>query len=162
MYKPLDIAAYIIKLSNEIGEPLTNMKLQKLVYYVFAWYAVEKGKKLFDEPIYAWKYGPVIKSIYSEYQIYGADVIKKVGKGDPEALDAFTKSLIEDVFNVYGNKTAIELMSLTHSEAPWRDAFESASGDTPISFDAIVGFYKARKEASEVGDGKEEKQAVLS
>ena len=42
MYKPLDIAAYIIRRSNEIGEPLTNMQVQKLLYYAFAWYAVEK------------------------------------------------------------------------------------------------------------------------
>ena len=153
MYEPLDIAAYIIKLSNEIGEPLTNMKLQKLVYYAFAWYAVERGEMLFDEPIYAWKYGPVVTSVYEAYQGYGADVIKEVQKGKAESLDDYAKALIEEVFTVYGNKTAIELMSLAHSEAPWRDTFNPANQNTPISFEKILKFYRAKKEIAKKEDG---------
>ncbi len=149
MSKPLDIAAYIVKLSKDTGEPVTNMKLQKLVYYTYVWYAVEKGKPLFKEPIKAWKYGPVITSVYEAYKDYGADVIKEVQAGNPESLDAFTKALAEDVFKVYGNKSAIELMELAHSEAPWRDTFNPKNQNTPIPFDMILDFYKARKEALE-------------
>lgn len=159
MYKPLDVAAYIIKLSDEIGEPITNMKLQKLIYYVFAWYAVEKGEPLFEEKIFAWKYGPVVASVYDVYKIYGADIIKEVQKGNPEAMDEFTQSLIEDIFNIYGNKTAIELMSLTHSEAPWRDSFDPGYQNTEIPFDLIHKFYKQRKATSEA-DGKESQPEV--
>ncbi len=75
-------------------------------------------------------------------------------KGNPDALDDFTESLVEDIFNIYGNKTAIELMSLTHSEAPWRDTFDPGFQNTEISFDKILKFYKQRKETSEA-DGKE-------
>ena len=141
MYNPLDIAAYIIQLSNEIGEPLTNMKLQKLLYYAFSWYAVEKNKPLFDENIMAWKYGPVVVSVYKAYEKFGADIIKKASDGDPNALDDFTKSLVDDVFSVYGNKTAIELANLTHSEAPWRDTFNPENQNTPIPFKAVVQYY---------------------
>lgn len=155
MLKPLDIAAYIIQLSKDIGEPLTNMKLQKLVYYSFVWYAVEKGKPLFKEPIYAWKYGPAILSVYKAYQEYGADVVKETKSGNLEALDDFTKAIIEDVFNVYGNKTAIELMNLTHSEAPWRDTFDPKDQNTIIPFELILEFYKARKEIAEANNEQE-------
>ncbi|HSX48825.1 MAG TPA: type II toxin-antitoxin system antitoxin SocA domain-containing protein [Candidatus Saccharimonadales bacterium] len=155
MYKPLDIAAYLVKLSNDIGEPLTNMKLQKLIYYVFAWYAVEKGEKLFDEEIFAWKYGPVITSVYDAYKEFGADVIKEVKDGKPQTLDSFTKSLIEEVFNIYGNKTAIELVNLTHSEAPWRDTFNPDNQNTAIPFEDILNYYKARKQTSTIENGKE-------
>lgn len=156
MLKPLDIAAYIVKLSNEIGEPMTNMKLQKLVYYTFVWYAVEKNKRLFKEGIKAWKYGPVVTSVYEAYKDYGADVIKETKGGNPESLDSFTKFLIEDVFKVYGNKSAIELMDLAHSEAPWRDTFDPKDQSKVIPFEAIVSFYKARKEASGSGYVKQE------
>lgn len=148
MYKPLDIAAYIVKLSNEIGEPVTNMKLQKLIYYTFVWYAVEKNKRLFKEGIQAWKYGPVVTSVYETYKTYGGDVIKEMKNGNPDSLDDFTKSLIEDVFRVYGGKNAIELMELAHSETPWRDTFDPKDQTKVIPFEAIVSFYKARKEAS--------------
>ena len=149
MSKPLDIAAYIIKLSDEIGEPVTNMKLQKLIYYTFVWYAVEKNKPLFKEKIRAWKYGPVITSVYDAYQEYGADVIKEIKSGNPDSLDDFTKSLVEDIFKVYGGKNAIELMNLAHSEAPWRDTFDPKNQNKAIPFEAIVSFYKARKKALE-------------
>lgn len=145
MYKPLDIAAYIIQLSNQIGEPLTNMKMQKLLYYAFAWYAVEKKEPLFEEKIMAWKYGPVVVSVYKAYEKFGADIIKEAANGNPNALDKFTKSLINDVFSVYGNKTAIELMSLTHSEAPWRDTFNPANQNTPIPFEAVIQYYTTKR-----------------
>jgi len=155
MYKPLDIAAYIVRLSEKIGEPITNMKLQKLIYYVFAWYAVEKGEKLFDEPILAWKYGPVITSVYEVYKDFGADVIKGVKDGKPQDLDSFTKSLIEEVFTIYGGKTAIELMNLTHSEAPWRDTFNPNNQNKEIPFEEIKEYYKARKEIYTRENGEE-------
>ncbi|MCX6704535.1 MAG: DUF4065 domain-containing protein [Candidatus Woesebacteria bacterium] len=145
--KPLDIAAYIVKLSQDTGEPVTNMKLQKLVYYTYAWYAAEKGEPLFKEPIEAWKYGPVVTSVYEAYKGFGADVIKEPRDGNPDNLDKFTKALIDDVFKVYGGKSAVELVELAHSEAPWRDTFNPAHQDTPIPFESIMSFYKARKEA---------------
>ena len=148
MYKPLDIAAYIIQLSNQIGEPLTNMKMQKLLYYAFVWYAVEKKEPLFKEAIMAWKYGPVVVSVYKAYEKFGADIIKEATNGNPNALDKFTKSLINDVFSVYGNKTAIELMGLTHSEAPWRDTFNPDNQNTAIPFEAMVQYYTAKKAAT--------------
>lgn len=146
--KPLDIAAYIVELSQNTGEPVTNMKLQKLVYYTYAWYAAEKGKPLFEEPIEAWKYGPVVASVYEAYKSFGADVIKAPQEGDSKNLDSFTISLIDDIFKVYGGKSAIELVELTHSEAPWRDTFNPDHQDTPIPFETIMSFYKARKEAT--------------
>lgn len=55
----LDVSNYIVTLSAEIGEPVTNMKLQKLLFYSYAWNLVEnKRNKLFTEKIIAWKYGP--------------------------------------------------------------------------------------------------------
>lgn len=141
---PQDVAAYLIDLSNEIGEPLTNMKLQKLLYYTYAWFAVEKNKPLFEETIKALKYGPVVMSIYEEYKSCGADVIKDKKSGNPNNLDEFTKLLTEDVFQIYGDKTAIDLMRLTHSEAPWRDTFRPDAGVTEIPFKKIRDYYVFR------------------
>ena len=74
----LDIANYLIYLSEMIGEPLTNMKLQKLLYYCYAWFLVDKNneEQLFDEEIQAWQYGPVIPLVYDVYKIHGADNIQ--------------------------------------------------------------------------------------
>ena len=149
MYKAIDVSAYLVKLSIDIGEPLTNMKLQKLLYYLYSWYAVEKGEPLFEEPFYAWKYGPVVIPVYQTYQKYGADIIRSSESGNPDALDEATKLLADDVFSVYGNKTAIELMELSHSEAPWRDTFNPNNQNTEIPFKTILAFYTEKKKLSE-------------
>ena len=153
MYKAIDVAAYIVKLSSDIGEPLTNMKLQKLLYYAYSWYAVEKGEPMFEEQILAWKYGPVVIPVYEAYQKYGAEVIKSAEVGDQDKLDESTKLLVDDVFSVYGNKTAIELMELTHSESPWRDFFNPDFQNTPIPFESIKEFYSEKKKTSEAQNG---------
>lgn len=150
MNKALDIAAYLVNLSAQIGEPLTNMKLQKLLYYSYAWYAVEtKGKTLFEEPIQAWKYGPVVPVVYDAYREYGADNIKEIKGSLSAKIDDFSQSLIEDVYKVYGNKNAIELMNLTHSESPWIDTFDPEDQSKEISFEKIFEYYRNKKNSSE-------------
>lgn len=150
MNTALDIAAYLVKLSTEIGEPLTNMKLQKLLYYSYAWFSVEtKGQKLFNEPIFAWKYGPVIPEVYDAYKEYGADNIKEVKGTVTSEVDEFSQSLVEDVYKVYGNKNAIELMNLTHSESPWIDSFDPNVSPKEIPFEKIFQFYTDKKQLSE-------------
>ena len=139
-----DVAKYIIQLSQDIGEPVTNMKLQKLLYYSYAWYLVEKNKekKLFEEPIVAWKYGPVIKDIYMMYKEYEADVIKVAKDGEVDNLDEEARNIIEDVFKVYGAKNGIELANLTHLEQPWIQSYEEGK-ENVITDELIFTFYKS-------------------
>ena len=139
-----DVAKYIIKLSQDIGEPVTNMKLQKLLYYSYVWYLVEKGmkRKLFKEPIVAWKYGPIVKDVYSMYKKYGADVIRQAENGNIENLDEEAKNIIEDVFKVYGAKNGIELANLTHNEQPWIQSYEEDE-ENIIPDNLIFTFYKS-------------------
>lgn len=152
----LDVAKYIIELAEEIGEPVTNMKLQKLLYYTYAWYLVENDKKkLFEEPIMAWKYGPVVISVYEAYKSYGADSIKEAIDGDAGKLDAATKEIIEDVFNIYAGLNAIELANLTHSERPWMETFDGTNIHT-ISDELMYDFYLAKRERVSLQNTDEE------
>ncbi len=138
-----DVAAMIIDLSLNIGEPITNMKLQKLLYYSYSWYFVKKkGKeKLFKEPIEAWKYGPVVNDVYELYRDNLADVIGESIGGDISLLNTDAVEIIENVFRVYGDKTAIELMDLSHSEKPWRDSYVEGEERTVIDDKLIFSFF---------------------
>lgn len=150
MKKAIDVAAYIIELSTKIGEPVTNMKLQKLLYYSLAWYGVEtNGKKLFEDPVTAWKYGPVIVGIYEKYKKYGADAIKGPVDGKTSELNSLEKEIVEDIFNIYGSKSAIELMSLSHSEQPWLDTFDPDNNQKEIPFSLIYSYFKRKKQLNE-------------
>ena len=72
-----EIAKYFIYLSNKEGRPVTNKKLQKLLYYAQAWYLVKKGKKLYEDDIEAWVHGPTIPHMYRQYKEYGYQPITK-------------------------------------------------------------------------------------
>ncbi len=66
-----NIAEYFLwKASNE-SRPVTNKKLQKLLYYAQAWSLVLRDKKLFDDKIEAWIHGPAIRKVYLGYKEFG-------------------------------------------------------------------------------------------
>ena len=75
--KGVDVAKYILS-----KLPCTHLKLEKLVYLCFADYLCETQKRLFDDKIYAFKYGPVIDSVYEKYKSYGGEPIETLNKGD--------------------------------------------------------------------------------
>lgn len=68
MVKPQDVADYFIWLANDSGSFISNLKLQKLVYYAQAWYLAIYGQSLFDEDFEAWVHGPIIPSLYQKYK----------------------------------------------------------------------------------------------
>jgi len=57
------IADYFIYKGKEENKPITNKKLQKLLYYSQAWYLVFNKKPLFKDKIEAWVHGPAIRTI---------------------------------------------------------------------------------------------------
>lgn len=130
--KALDIAKYLLAL-----EPMTNLKLQKMVYFVYADYLTRTANRLFDEKIIAYPYGPVIKEIYNEYKSNGCSLItdecneRKIILDDiktPMVLSKILKSEFEEevlksinsTVRTFGKMTASQLVDITHREgSPW-------------------------------------------
>ena len=75
-YKALDIAKKLIKLADydtaNGGDNLTNLRLQKLLYYEQGYHLAQFGTTLFDEEIEAWMYGLVVPSVYEYYHPNGS------------------------------------------------------------------------------------------
>lgn len=145
----LSVAEYFIDKANKEEKPITNKKLQKLVYYAQAWSLVLKNTELFDEKIEAWVHGPAIKSIYTSYKKFGFSPIKKAT--DSEALKtipADTKTLLDSIWTVYGKFDGDYLEMLTHSESPWQDAREglqsSENSENEITIASMKSFYSQK------------------
>lgn len=120
MKKATEIAKAILKLSRpEVGDAITNLKLQKLLYYCQGFNIALKGRPLFKEDILAWEHGPVVREVYDIYKTYSANNIP-APTGDVN-LSKPEKDLIVDVWNVYGQFSAWRLRELTHNEAPWKE-----------------------------------------
>lgn len=139
-YRAIDIARSLVKKFRDAGSPVTSMKLQKLLYYAWAEYFKEEKKPLFDDPIYAWKFGPVVKPVYHEYKIFAAMPITNCK--DPEKeVDYLTDSFLTKFVKRYQHRTANSLVFSTHKEGtPWSEAYEVGKKDIIIPSSWIVEF----------------------
>jgi uncharacterized phage-associated protein len=149
----LSVAEYFIDKANKDRKPITNKKLQKLVYYAQAWSLVLNNKKLFDEKIEAWVHGPAIKSLYVKYKSFGFNTIKKdADTASLKTLSSINKKLLDSVWSVYGGLDADYLEMLTHSETPWKEAREglqsSENSENEISIKTMKSFYSQKLETA--------------
>ncbi len=149
----LSVAEYFIDKANKDKKPITNKKLQKLVYYTQAWSLVLKNKKLFNEKIEAWVHGPAIKSLYIKYRKFGFNPIqKRVDNTLLKSLSSENKKLLDSVWSVYGGFDADYLEMLTHSEIPWNEAREglqnSENSENEISLKTMKSFYSQKLKAA--------------
>lgn len=144
-YKALDIAKKLIfKAQNDEpngGERLTNLKLQKLLYYQQGFHLAFFGTPLFAENVEAWMYGPVVPAVYDEYSAYGSSALPEVKV--PVSLSEDEEELFNEVYDAYREFSAIGLMNRTHSERPWLDAVPHDRG-TVITQESMMAYFKTQ------------------
>ena len=144
-HSALNVAKWFIcynemSVNDNGGEKLSNLKLQKLLYYAQGCFLAIKGVPLFSDPIEAWQHGPVVPAVYHYYKHFGADGIA-CEEDDGAYLSEFTEDeseLLIEVYNVFGQYSAWKLRNMTHQEAPWK---ETPSGAV-ISLDSIRDYFK--------------------
>lgn len=139
------LAKYIIVCCSGDGKGITNLKLQKLLYYAQAWKLALYGKPLFNDPIQAWVHGPVVPPVFREYRDFKWAPLP-VDHTRPEPQREVC-SHVAEVLAAYGNFDASQLERLTHSEDPWRDARRGLPGDmastNEINPEAMLKYYRA-------------------
>lgn len=144
-----DISNWLLMWADEEeGEDagLTNLKLQKLLYYAQGHYLAQAGTPLFRDTIQAWAHGPVVPSEYHRLKAYGSGPIS-LDAASPEDFDWDAYRDIEGhlikVWNTYGKYAAWALREKTHQEAPWLDAFDAAAHNVVISNDSMERFFRS-------------------
>lgn len=144
-YKALDIAKKLIRMADwdtaNGGDNMTNLRLQKLLYYEQGYHLAKFGTPLFDEQIEAWIYGPVVPVVYDYYNQYGSQILPV--DNDEIDLTAEEEDLFAEVFEAYREFSAIGLMNLTHKERPWLSALPHNRG-TVISLASMERFFKTQ------------------
>ncbi len=117
-----NIADYFIALSNDTENLITNLKLQKLVYYVQAWHLAVFKEPIFKDNFEAWVHGPVIPQLYRDYKQFSYNPISEEKEASDILFSNFgseIQTILSDVTEEYFGRTAYELEQLTHSEDPW-------------------------------------------
>lgn len=114
------IAKYIVKEALKRKIPVTNLKLQKLLYFVQGVHLFMHEKVAFPDEIIAWEYGPVVKDVYYEYSIYGANDIIPIDKNEKIILSMRLKKLVSFVLDDLLRYSDIALVKETKKEgSPW-------------------------------------------
>lgn len=139
----LSVAEYFIDKANRENKPITNKKLQKLVYYAQVWSLVINNEKLFPERIEAWVHGPAIPAVYRKFRVFEFNPIQLDTSDLSFNFSKKQTDLLESIWNIYGKYDAEYLEALSHSELPWQEARKDVSPSE--SSNSIISLVMAKK-----------------
>ena len=132
MYDVLEVCRHIINYCNDKDYGISNLKLQKLLYFIQAYFLIASPnhKACFYEPIEAWDFGPVVPVAYGEYKQYGSTNIPHIDyyynnswsnlfrsppiKFNDDVITSEDKLLIDAVIEKLKSYSATDLVKITH------------------------------------------------
>lgn len=128
------IANFILDFCEKDGRPVTNLSLQKIVYFCHVWSLIELDRPLIRHKFEAWDYGPVLPYLYREFRNYDRlPIVSRAMQMDlvdgrhyvvGYSFDSQTESLLNKIVGFYSRLRASDLVELSHSEGgPWYSAW---------------------------------------
>lgn len=156
-YPTGQIADFMLaKASPELGDFISNLKLQKLIYYaagVMAALRQDVDNPLFTDPIEAWTHGPVVPAQYHRFSHYGSGPIPHIEGFDFDAFKPVDLQVLDDVYSFYGQYSAWKLRNMTHEEAPWISSHEQT--DNTITLRQLIDFFVEEIDESYIAEYQE-------
>jgi uncharacterized phage-associated protein len=146
IYPAMTIAKWFVDWADADDADLSNLKLQKLLYYAQGHHLAESGGPLFDEDIQAWSHGPVVPSVYHAFKGFGAAPVS-LADDDPFEWDDVgspSSQFLAKVWNTYGGIAAWKLRNMTHAEPPWFDHFNEDERYVVIPKEEIRDYFARR------------------
>lgn len=144
MHSCFDVAKYFLAQSSEdAGDLISNLKLQKLVYYAQGFSLALTGSPMFAEHLEAWLHGPVVPDLYREYKTFGSGHIPHPEGFDLNVFSAEERELLDEVYEFYGQYSAWRLRQLTHGEMPWRESYKEGL-NREISLDSLRRYFETQ------------------
>jgi uncharacterized phage-associated protein len=153
------VANFALDLCAARGRGITNLSLQKIVYFCHVWSLIKLNRPLLKHQFEAWQYGPVLQYLYREFRAFESAPIVGRAKGiDPETgkklvvayvFDQQTEALLTEMVDFYSRLSASELVKLSHVRGgPWDTVWNHDGHVNPgmkIEDTIIAAFYaKAR------------------
>ena len=138
MYNANSISSYVINWCNSHNIDITNLKLQKLLYFLQGNFYRLTGLQLIDDDFYAWQLGPVIPHVYEKFAIYSAYSIPKQKR---EPIDQNDECNCDLILKKYAKKSAWQLVEMSHHEDPWKYSYNIFGDKSKIPFSSIMEYY---------------------
>lgn len=159
-YNVLDVSRYIINYSNAKDYGISNLKLQKILYFVQAYFLIQTGFPCFKEKIEAWDFGPVIPVAYRAFKGFASTDIPTINsyiaydkhkiweteriEFNEGCIDNKDKVLIDKVVDKFSEYSATDLVKLTQHQKPWIDAINSERAE--ITKESILEYFNSIKQ----------------
>lgn len=136
IYNAMEVANYIVNYCYDKAKPISNLHLQKILYYTWVDYYKETGKMLFWDPICAWQFGPVVPEVYYEYCAYGG---RPINIGCETEILVNDESILNSIIEKYIDVPVNVLVQRTHQKnSAWDVTFQEGKGNrNVIPFDLI-------------------------
>ena len=125
----LPLAQYTVTKCEVEGEPISNLQLQKIMYFLQSVYCRSThGKLLFPEEFEAWPYGPVLPDVYEQFSNYGGRLIHEHYQVSLN-LSPWVKRFIDEGIEVLRKKSPWDLVKTSHAPgSPWEHIWSNGSG----------------------------------
>jgi uncharacterized phage-associated protein len=149
------VANFVLDYCDHHGRSVSNLSLQKIVFFCHAWSLTRLERPLIKHGFEAWQHGPVLQYLYREFKEFDdRPIASRARKLDPLSgqmqmvtydFDGPTKALLDEVVDFYSQLTAYDLVALTHVRGgPWERVWHHGGTVNPgmkIDDDAIARFY---------------------
>lgn len=122
-YSAFEVARYIIHHEAQQNRPVSNLRLQKLLYFVQAKFVMDSHgtSPCFYEKMEAWGFGPVVREVYYEYRYYGGAMIPPE-RNFSTTIAPRDQSMLDEILNDCAQFSTSALVDITHSQTPWQEA----------------------------------------
>lgn len=139
IYNALKIAKYTVGYCTKINRPISNLQLQKILYFIQGEYYKQKSKFLFEDDFLAWQLGPVVESVYDHYSVYGGS---KIYDNESYDIDEDTTSIINKTIQKRCTQSAWELVNEAHRPGGAWSQVCNGSKNTVIPKNLIIQEFK--------------------
>lgn len=130
LYNANDVARYLVTQCYNKNYPISNLKLQKMLYFAWVDYYKETSAPLFFDNICAWQLGPVVPEVYYEYCSYGGRPICEISESTITKADS---AILDNIIDKYINIPASTLVNMTHKHGTaWDIIFNGGYGNRDI------------------------------
>lgn len=140
-YSAVSVANYIIAHASNV----TNLKLQKMLYYIQGFALVRLGHELFRDYIEAWTYGPVVPTVYETFKEWGSCTIGQVVPAE-EIESPIIRSFLDGLIRTMEPYSGSDLVAMTHkSDTPWSQVWRGGLGRCCIIPSELIRSYFAAR-----------------
>ena len=157
-YDAREVANFVLDQCSASGREISNLSLQKIVYFCHSWSLAILGRPLFREQFEAWPLGPVMPYLYREFRDFGDRPITaramKLNKSNglksvaEYAFSADVMDLLKQTTETYSKLTPFQLVELTHAaNGPWEQVWhhnKKINAGMRIADELILSFYSAQ------------------